>query len=123
MKSDVYYFGTIGQAGHYLFKSVDGRALSARMSMYDTWMNQMDGKLAPRDIDEKQGPTARHEMHGHTVLSFWDRSVDHRRACNSIFFVPGIMSFAEAIEKAREAFPEVFKRLKFELTEHIAEVG
>lgn len=119
--SGVYYFGCIRQSGHYLFESHGGKAVSSRKSMYDFWMYRLDGVLAPQDLREKQGPTARHEMHSHTVLSFWDRSVDKRGACNSILFVPGIMSFTEALEKAREAFPEVFARLSFEITEHITE--
>ncbi len=114
--TDTYYFDCIRQAGHYLWASDNGQAVSTRKS-YNFWMERLDGVLAPIGIGEKQGPTARHEMHGHTVLSFWDRSVDKRGACNSIFFVLGIMSFAEAVEMAREAFPEVFDRLGFELTE------
>lgn len=121
--SDIYYFGCIGQSGHYLFRSEAKRARKTDGRLYHSWMNRLDGVLAPTDLAEKQGPTARHEMHGHTVLSFWDRSVDKRGACNSILFIPGVMSFAEALEKAREAFPEVFGRLKFEITEHVLKVS
>lgn len=115
--SELFYFGCIGQAGHYLWASDNGRAVSTRKS-YGFWMGRLDGVLAPIGISEKQGPTARHEMHGHTVLSFWDRSVDKRGACNSILFIPGIHEFTDALAMAVAAFPEVFKRLDFELTEY-----
>ena len=119
--SGVHYFGCIGGPGHYLFESHEGQAISCYRKPYNFWMERLDGVLAPQGPKEVQGPTARHEMHGYTVLSFWDRSVDKRGACNSILFVPGIMPFVEALGKAREAFPEIFARLKFDLTEHIAE--
>lgn len=48
-----------------------------------------------------------------TVLAFWDRSVDRRHGSNSTFVLPGVLDFGDALDAARDAFPEVFARYPF----------
>lgn len=48
-----------------------------------------------------------------TILSFWDNSVDRRGNSHSTFVLPGDLDFGDALDAARDAFPEVFDRFDF----------
>jgi hypothetical protein len=48
-----------------------------------------------------------------TVLTFWDRSVDHRGNSCSAFVFRGNLTFTDACTKAREVFPRVWQRFTF----------
>ncbi len=48
-----------------------------------------------------------------TILSFWDRSGDHRGNSNSNFVADGMHSYDEVMEAARAQFPTVFARATF----------
>lgn len=52
-----------------------------------------------------------------TCLAFWDRSVDSRHASHSDFWLPGCLTFEEAVSAARAAFPSIWDRYKFDVRE------
>jgi hypothetical protein len=52
---------------------------------------------------------------GWTLLSFWDRSVDKRNNSNSNFIQEGEFTFEQMVEQAKEKFPGIWERFKFEV--------
>ncbi len=52
-----------------------------------------------------------------TALAFWDRSVDKRGGCNSVFILEGSYNFEQALTLARQIFPKIFERFEFEIKE------
>lgn len=117
-----YYFGCVGQAGHYFF---DERLRSlGRNDTPKFFDRRVDGQFAPRTSpksrmdrgDELPNGHARvTQVDGWTVLSFWDNSVDKRGASNSIFFFPEIIDGEYALTAARDVFPTIFARFDFEV--------
>ncbi len=109
-----YYFGCHKEVGHFLWQHGMNRA---RHFDYRNWVESKDSIFCPQDSN-RQGVAALHHLFGNiTVLAFWDNSVDIRGQSNSHFFLRGIHSFGEAVEKAKIIFPEVFARFEFEITE------
>lgn len=62
--------------------------------------------------DDVQGRGFVHYAHGWTILSWWDRSGDRRRASCAVFFVRGYHRWTEALRLAREAFPRELARME-----------
>lgn len=56
-----------------------------------------------------------HRRDGWTALSFWDRSIDKRGACNSNYFAEGTFTFEEMVALAKERFPDRWACMKFEV--------
>lgn len=121
---NIYYFGCIERAGHYLFEPPEK---SAHRYATTPWGPHPDGSLAPHEnprcdfvkkffgcrCSQTQGIAALHHKEGWTALAFWDRSVDSRMGCNSNFLVEGTFTFDEMIELARQHFPTIMIRFKF----------
>lgn len=125
MSVPAYYFGAIGGAGHYLF-GPDGAPFYVRAAKTDLpWTEeQIDCKLIPhlktcREYcgcsSGPQGRAALTHKDGWTALGFCDRSVDRRGGSNSNFLMRGTYEFAEALERAKQLFPSIFKRFSFEV--------
>ncbi len=125
---DVLYFGCIGQAGHYLWRregvdrprmmSRDEDAMVRRLGGLDgalCW-NSKSGRYS-HERDETEGLAFVTHREGWTALAFWDRSVDHRSACNSAFVAEGTLTFAQIIRHARLRWPEVWARFSFDVVE------
>lgn len=120
---EAYYFGCRNRPGHYLFD------VHFRLTPYGgpkelPWKErEIDGRLCPnwrakgkhRNGPEIEGNALLHHKEGWTALAFWDRSVDRRGACNSVFFFEGTHTFEEAVELARATFPGVWSRFTFEV--------
>lgn len=105
------YFGCHRVPGHYLWAPGMRPASSSRLDFIDALFcpqNKQQGiaNLVHLNLD---GPR--------TVLAFWDCSVDSRHGSNSAFILPGLLWFDAAVAAARAAFPEVWSRFGFELTE------
>jgi len=117
--TEPYYFGCVECAGHHLnWRRKDGSLsfTGAGMTrMY--WVNTLDGTLCPRDTQEEGVATLTH-LHGWSIIAFWDNSVDKRDGSNSMLLVYGYKHFKEVLDRAREAFPEVFKRFDFPIVPH-----
>lgn len=113
---ECFYFGCVGQAGHYLFNerrhSISERVLPATFPIrYDI----LDGGLLPPWMPHEEGAAALVHVFGWTILTFWDRSVDSRVGCNSSFVIPAILEFDEARRLAQERFPWIWDRYRFEV--------
>lgn len=116
----VYYFGVIGEPGHYLFRPggcpgarpchcrpPDGFPCSDRM---------LDaGFLSPYGPQE-EGKAVLVHLSGWTILTFWDRSGDQRMNSNSSFVAAGTLTFGEIVERSKAAFREVWRRFTFPVT-------
>ncbi len=120
--SDVFYFGCIGESGHFLF--VPNMRTVRNAGPFTP--ASLDTSFCPGMTPESQGYTPREQpegvarlthYEGWTVLSFWDRSVDDRRGSHSTFAIDGVHTFGEAVAHARAAFPRVWARYKFAVRE------
>jgi hypothetical protein len=115
------YFGCHREAGHY-FWAPGMKSLSCYTPDCLPW-RQVEPDLCPgfdpmrrwaRRV-ENEGEALLHHKNGWTALSLWDRSVDDRGGCSSQFFAEGTFSFEEMVALARETFPEVWQRFRFEV--------
>lgn len=109
----VLYFGCIGGAGHYLHDDRTRRHFR-RDAQGQPW-DAIDGSLCPPG-PQLEGRALVHHRDGWTALAFWDRSVDHRGNSNSAFFIDATVDFPDALQAAKDAWPEVFARFTFEVT-------
>lgn len=116
-----YYFGCWQQVGHAFFApgmlTVSPRDVAIPWDSYG-----IDGKLCPPGrgrgaANQQEGVAALHHKDGWTALAFWDRTVDTRGGSNSAFLLEGEHDYTAALALARETFPEVFARLRFEIVE------
>jgi hypothetical protein len=116
-----FYFGCHRESGHFFWDEAMRHAWDAERVI--PW-ERVDGALCPgasqdpdrwweRTRPEVEGEAALHHKDGWTALAFWDRSVDHRSACNSVFFAEGTHSFAEMVQIAGAHFPQVWGRFAF----------
>ena len=102
------YFGCIRSAGHFVW-SPEGRYVTDC-----EWLGYLDGRLPPEG-KEVEGVARLHHFNGCTVIAFWDNSVDSRPASNSAFMLLGKLTFDQAVEAAKQAFPQVWQRFTFEV--------
>ncbi len=105
---DAYYFGCIKQHGHYLWNKNEGS-----VSPYNFPIKKLDGGFLPKNSAE--GVVYLTSLAEWTIINFADFSVDERPGSHSLFLLKGTLSYEEAIEKAKKAFPQIFQRFKFEL--------
>jgi len=119
----IYFFGCWGRTGHYLYQPGGTSLIITALDM--PWGYEIDGGLCP---GKRRGPKAYQlpetqiegqasltKKDGWTALSFWDRSMDHRMNCNSNFIAKGYFSFDEIMMLAKQYFPEIMGRFKFEI--------
>lgn len=111
-----YYFGVweAGGAGHYLHE-VGGRKLYRLESGVPFRETILDTGLIPPFVEDVEGVVYRSVINGWTVLTFFDRSGDSRKNSNSAFVMAGTLEFDDAMALARESFPSIFARFKFDL--------
>jgi hypothetical protein len=120
----VYYFGCLGEVGHYLHTT--GAKRWPRASLPDDFVRLfgrngagLDATMLPKQGagSQKQGVAHLHHVDGWTVLAFWDRSVDNRGGSNSAFVTRGELDFATMLEASRATWPQVFNRFAFDIVE------
>ena len=124
--SDVIFYGVAGDAdGGHQFYQRSGSAVCvadrpplpaevSRAEMVDARWCFSAPILGDRPFVDRQ-PQGRgfiHRVAGWTVISWWDRSGDSRMGSNAVFFVRGDHPWAEALRRAREAFPREMKRME-----------
>jgi hypothetical protein len=121
-KLTIYYFGCIGDVGHYLHNQYGSKLYrKENISPWQDW--ELDSKLCPGYIGPYQsGPQIQGQANlthkdGWTALSFWDRSVDGSGGSNSSFLVSKTLDFQEAIKLFKEVYPQIWSRFGFEVTE------
>ena len=128
MTPEMYYFGPWNEAGHSLFTEHGSSAYKQEESLpWKVW--EIDGKLQPhREGCQKrsycgcgslpEGKALIHHKDGWTAISFWDRSVDERSACNSTYFAKGTFSFEEMVTMAKERFAFRWNKMQFEVEKY-----
>lgn len=140
----VYYFGCIGESGHYLWdkerppeltmserllgpgaEAFAGRNVGSAWRSRETrellrngqpWGMSLDADLCPEGR-QFEGVARLHHKDGWTGLAFWDRSVDTRGNSHSTFIAEGTYTFDEMLTAAKAQWPEVWARFKFEVRE------
>jgi hypothetical protein len=118
MTDGMYYFGCWQEAGHYL-RTPDGRTGEYALPHdFPFRVHTLDGGFLPPKLPETEGRATLFHINGWTVMTFWDRSVDKRGACNSSFVFRGKLTFAEACALAADKFPSVWNRFQFPVTEY-----
>lgn len=109
--STVHYFGRLDVAGHSLHcKS------GPHLRIDETpWGNNLDTGLLSHVADRPDGQYVTAIFKGWTAVSFWDRSGDSRPGSNSAFVIHAEMEPEKLLAFARLQWPEVFRRLPFQL--------
>lgn len=109
----MYYFGCWNQAGHFLH-DVSGHRMYQRVGPFES--GDLDTTFAPRRAPNyaREDDTITNLVYtnGWTVLAMWDNSIDTRGKSNAVFLIEGGYSTEEMWQKARESYPQIYKRLK-----------
>jgi hypothetical protein len=107
------YFGCWQRPGHHL-RTRDGRDVWRERDVLP-W-DRIDGALTPKG-DRRQGAATIHRRgeengldHAWTALAWNDYTIDSRGGSNSVVFLPGFLTWDEALPLARESFPHIFER-------------
>lgn len=109
----MYYFGPWDQAGHYLFTE---RLESIWPAKIGPWRpGFLDGGLQINDKTQPEGVALLHHLEGWSALAFWDRTVDTRMACCSVYLADAILTFEEIVALAKEKFKVRWDKMKFEV--------
>jgi hypothetical protein len=109
------YFGCKDQTGHHLFRP-DGSVDYDHEHHYD--FTRLDGVLCPKPEtqDKLYKAVVNHRKIGmidRTILSFWDRTIDHRSGSNSNIIAPYHTEDPERlITEAYRLFPWLWKRFE-----------
>lgn len=112
---DCFYYGVQREMGHYLYAG--NRRFNERYLPDDFPVQPyiLDGRILPPMLPQEEGRAELIHTRDWTLLSFWDRSFDHRHNSSSTFVIRGALTFEKAIEVAREAYPQVWSRFNFEV--------
>jgi hypothetical protein len=120
-----FYFGCVREAGHFWWcaQGYGGRPVQAHGSI-EVFLRDLpvDGTFCPPNGQE-EGPaqliyvTAPYGQRVWTLLAFWDRSVDKRGGCCSVYALEGVLTFDQAMSWARKFFPTIWERYSFTVTE------
>lgn len=109
----LFYFGPIGEAGHYLW---DARGKMLWPERIGPWsLGELDGSLQPKGVDQAEGLALLHYVDGWTALAFWDRTIDSRMGSNSVYVANGTLSFDEMVALAKERFKARWDQMRFEV--------
>lgn len=107
--SDVQFFGCWKGVGHGLYRP---GGIAVLFSFHP--LNRfLDGGFLTGVPDTQETEGQVHVTRigvRYTILSFWDHTVDSRPRANGNFILPGLFSYDDAMDYARQAFPEVFVR-------------
>lgn len=124
----MYYFGCIGQPGHYLWENESRklwfgdlpedfpRAWRFKESHGAEREYVQESRIAPNAYGE-QGLASTQHCEKWTCVSFPDRTIDHRPNCVSAFLERGNLSYVEILRIAQIEFPNVIRRFDFEIKE------
>lgn len=110
-----FYFGVQREMGHYLY--VGTRMFNQRLVPDDFPVNPyvLDGRLLPPQLERIEGRAELIHFRDWTILTFWDSSFDTRPGSSSAFIISGHLDFTEAVKVAKEQYPQVWSRFKFEV--------
>lgn len=114
MSVEVYYYGCLGEVGHYWYGHTTRHRAPADVPSeiarrIDTWLCP---GIAPRPTPQVEGTAALHHVEGWTALAWWDRSVDTRPGSNSVLVARGTLGVDDMLALGLAHFPEVMARQK-----------
>lgn len=123
-----YYFGCVGRAGHHLWSVVGGSITWASRDIQNEIyraLGNLDRELcwnyclghASYNRDETEGRALLTHRNNWSAIAFWDRTVDRRGACNSVFVAPGTLTFKQICRLAHHWWPKVWARFDFPIVE------
>ncbi len=116
----LFYFGPLYEPGHYLHDQSHRRIWPDRIGPWR--VGELDGGLCPnvdpvhvwaRTGPEVEGDALLHHKDGWTALAFWDRTVDTRPACCSVYVADAVLSFDDIVARAQDAFKKRWDMMKF----------
>ncbi len=111
--STLYYFGCgPSDTGHHLWR-VEGDYIPG-VRWPHPWGNSIDSSLCPQHRHE-HGVVSYNTKDGWSGIGFWDSSMDRRSGSHSTFIVDMIHAAEDILALARERFPWVFERIKFDI--------
>lgn len=126
----IYFFGCLnGRVGHSLVGQDLRSTWTLDVGAGKLDWHELDGTFAPGAETKPPRFGMEHQVEGHaalrrwkgfTILAFWDRSVDKRGNSNAAFICPDVaeqMTFDAMVRRAREAFPQIWARFRFEVVE------
>lgn len=116
--SEVYYFGCLREAGHYLWINEGYHAYDYRKyGLTDRLVYALDGAFCPFRIEYQRWLCS--IVPPWTIVSWWDSSQDTRPQSVSAFIGSGFGNEPHRLlDAARTKFPSVFARQPKELIEY-----
>lgn len=114
-----FYYGCIGEVGHYWYKQSSHGITAIR---HDHYPKLPFGYGGPERMcftksiyrvtgDQKEGYAILHHDAGRTFLAFWDQSADHRPNSVSVFMTT--LDQKNYIEYFKNIWPTIWNRYKF----------
>lgn len=109
----LWYFGPIGQPGHYLWTNENRNAtehsIAVELSCNPGLLRHIDSTFPPGHT-QHEGLYNDCMVPPFRIVAWWDRSVDKRPGSNSALIGVGYESAEEMIDAALKQFPSVMKR-------------
>lgn len=112
----IWFFGCWDQRGHYLWGPERRHVPRPEDDLPASLQpHQLDTRYAPRDERQVASRARTTHVDGHTVLAWWDRSVDLRPGSNSALVAEGTWTPEEMVGFGVLAFPQLARRHRFVL--------
>jgi len=107
----LYYFGCIGNKGHYLWESNNSSCykLTDIPGLNLDLIKVLDGAFTPGNTRE-QGVYLISKVPPITIVSWWDYTIDQRTGSNSNLIAYGYSNVNEILNDAKVKFPSVMNR-------------
>jgi hypothetical protein len=109
----MYYYGPWREPGHYLHDELLNHLWCDAIGPW--FIGDLDGKLQPKDPQQREGLAVLHHKEGWTALAFWDRTVDKRMACCSVYLADEILDFDEMVKRSKARFGERWRAMAFDV--------
>lgn len=112
MEKKLFYFGCLGQKGHYFYGSKGPYAdsiIGEFPGLNRNVMNAIDGTFTP-GFTKEQGIYQATDIGPVKIVSWWDYSVDIRPGSNSNLIGSGYANAEEMIDAAYSKYPDVMNR-------------
>lgn len=110
-----FYFGVQREMGHYLYSGLRHFNERHLPDDFPCVPYVLDGRLLPPMLPKTEGRAELIHFKDWTILTFWDSSFDTRPGSNSAFIIRGVVDFDKAVEVAKEHYPQVWARFRFEV--------
>lgn len=111
----MFYCGCHKEPGHYLWSASEARLSWKDVRLVQPWGDGIDGQLCPSK-GVNNGFAKFTQRYGWSAISWWDNSIDSRPGSHSTFIMEGAHSAEEVLAAARERFPWVFARFRYDVT-------